>query len=276
MFLSNQRVQRIAARIILCLIIICVGVVVHEVTTSVAQNNAKEVVTNEVNRTIVETDVIHLLSVGPEMTPQTPNNLSSNNKMQQEIAEVTINQEPNISEFDIQPKEEKVVEAEDQRAIESYNLTTHEQPETKYKYYEVLDFTDNNWYSMDKDLQEYTYDLCVEYGIEDYFTLLLSQFYAESRYDPKAISGTGDYGIGQINKCNHARLKKELGITDFLNAKQGVLCTVYLMSDYLTEFDTADEALVYYNTGRHRSSNPYSKRVMKFFDTVREIKERTE
>lgn len=157
------------------------------------------------------------------------------------------------------------------KEVKETKVTEPEVDDT-YKYYEVLDFTDGNYYSMDKDLQRYTYDLCVKYEIEEHFTLILSQLYAESRYDAKAISASNDYGIAQINKSNHKWLKKELGITDFLDAKQGILANVYMMSGYLKEHDTVSKALSLYNTGTAYSSTSYSKRVLRFYEGVREIK----
>lgn len=120
----------------------------------------------------------------------------------------------------------------------------------EYKYYEVYDkyYGSDKWHSLSKKLQEYTYELCIEYKIEKYYTLLLCQMYHESKYNPKAVSASNDYGLAQINICNHRSLRKKLGITNFLDPRQSILCNVYMMSGYLKEVG-AEKALLWYNSG---------------------------
>lgn len=135
--------------------------------------------------------------------------------------------------------------------------------EKHYKYYKIID--NGHQTSMDKELQKYTYDLCVEYGIEDYYTLILCQLYKESTYIENLISKTNDYGIAQINVCNHGWLSKKLGVTDFLDARQSILCNIYLMSDYIEKYGV-ESALVCYNTGKPYSSNSYAREVINLWN----------
>lgn len=130
---------------------------------------------------------------------------------------------------------------------------------TQYKYYKIVD----NGYqkALDEDLQEYTYDLCVDYGITEYYTLILCQLYKESTYRENLISETNDYGIAQINISNHDWLSEVLGVTDFLDARQSILCNIYLMSDYIEKYGV-ESALVCYNTGKPYSSNPYARKII--------------
>ena len=99
------------------------------------------------------------------------------------------------------------------------------------------------------DLQLYTYNLCEEYGITLHYPLVLAVMGHESRYDEKVISSTNDYGLMQINKVNHNWLREKLSITDFLDAKQNIHAGVYMLSTYLTKYDTVNEALMAYNMG---------------------------
>lgn len=134
--------------------------------------------------------------------------------------------------------------------------------ESEYTYYKVYDefYGSNDYHTLDKELQEYMYDLCVEYEIEDYYSLLLCQLFYESLYRSDVISRTDDYGIAQINICNHKWLSETLGVTDFLDPKQGILCNVYLMSESLKNYD-AENSLCRYNTGKP-GSNQYSQNIM--------------
>lgn len=143
-----------------------------------------------------------------------------------------------------------------------------------YVYYEVYDFFygSDKYHSLDYELQEYTYDLCIENGIEKYFTLILCQLYYESQYKTDVVSGSNDYGIAQINKCNHSWLSKELGITDFLDPKQSISCNIYMMSSYLKKY-SVESSLFCYNTGSTNGSNKYSRNIVYIWNNgVREIK----
>lgn len=144
-----------------------------------------------------------------------------------------------------------------------------------YVYYEVYDFfyDSNEYHSLDCELQEYTYELCIEYGIEEFYTLILCQLYYESKYNTNAVSQSGDYGIAQINECNFDWLSQELGVTNFLDAKQSITCNIYMMSDYLKKY-SVESSLFCYNTGSPNGSNAYSENITYMWNNgVREIKE---
>ena len=99
------------------------------------------------------------------------------------------------------------------------------------------------------ELQQYTYDLCVEYGIEEYYPLVLAVMQCESNYTPDVISRSNDYGIMQINACNHAWLMETLGIVDFLDPYQNIEAGVYMLSSLLNKYDDSAKALMAYNRG---------------------------
>lgn len=107
---------------------------------------------------------------------------------------------------------------------------------------------------LSKDLQLYTYNKCVEYGIPDHYELVLAMMWQESNYTANLISSTDDYGIMQINSCNHSWLVDLLGPTDFLDASDNINAGVYVISKLLIEYGDEHKALMAYNMGEHGAS----------------------
>jgi hypothetical protein len=130
--------------------------------------------------------------------------------------------------------------------------------------------------ALSEELQLYTYELAELYDIEEYYPLLLSVMWVESRFKPDAIGGGANYGIMQINKVNHGWLSKELGVTDLLDAEQCILAGTHMLADYLHEYD-ANRALMVYNYGiggaqghwsRGSYSSAYSRKVLSTADEL--------
>ena len=107
---------------------------------------------------------------------------------------------------------------------------------------------------LSKDLQLYTYNKCVEYGIPEHYELVLAMMWQESNYTADLISSTNDYGIMQINSCNHSWLVDLLGPTDFLDASDNINAGVYVISKLLIKYDDEHKALMAYNMGEHGAS----------------------
>lgn len=107
---------------------------------------------------------------------------------------------------------------------------------------------------LSKDLQLYTYNKCVEYGIPEHYELILAMMWQESNYRVNLISPTDDYGIMQINSCNHSWLVDLLGPTDFLSANDNINAGVYVISKLLIKYDDVHKALMAYNMGEHGAS----------------------
>lgn len=103
---------------------------------------------------------------------------------------------------------------------------------------------------LSPELQQFTYDTCRYYGISEYYETVLAMMWKESTFDPKKISATNDYGLLQINACNHKYLKETLGLVDMLDEKDNIEGGVYLLSTLLTEYDNSiEKALMVYNMG---------------------------
>lgn len=133
---------------------------------------------------------------------------------------------------------------------------------------------------LDGDVQEYILELCNQYEMDP--VLVLAVMHVETRFDPAAVSKTGDYGLMQINKVNHEGYRKILGITDFLDAKQGALAGIYMLWDLREHYgcDTENKILMAYNRGIGGAkklwkqgiySNTYTEEVAKAKRTIRKF-----
>lgn len=100
---------------------------------------------------------------------------------------------------------------------------------------------------LSKRLQEYTYSLCEENGLD--YEMLLAIMDQESDYRERVISKTNDYGIMQINKTNHEWLEKELGITDFLDPEQNIRAGVRVITGLTGKYQDPHQVLMAYNLG---------------------------
>lgn len=102
---------------------------------------------------------------------------------------------------------------------------------------------------LSHELQKYTYDMCAQYNIPDYYELVIAVMQHESGFNASAISSTNDYGLMQINVCNHKWLANNLGLVDMLDPYQNIHAGVYMLSNLLTKYDSPTKALMCYNLG---------------------------
>lgn len=141
------------------------------------------------------------------------------------------------------------------------------------------------------DELEYYFDVPLSYGLQDWIRVLCEEnevpmalaiaiIDQESDFRADLISGTNDYGIMQINACNHEEMVELFGITDFLDPYQNVQCGIYIIGTHLqkTEGDV-ELALMRYNngaTGARRLwdegiySTKYSRSVMELYTKYQE------
>lgn len=120
-------------------------------------------------------------------------------------------------------------------------------------------------------------DKCTKYDLD--FTLVMGLISVESSFRPSVISKSNDYGLMQINTCNHDWLAKRLGITDFLDPEQNVEAGCYMLSDLLRRYEDETKALMCYNLGEGGArkkwdagvdSTAYSRKVLENRDTFNE------
>lgn len=114
---------------------------------------------------------------------------------------------------------------------------------------------------LSEEMQQYIYNKCAEYGIVDNYELVLAMIWNESNFNANAISSTDDYGLMQINKCNHKWLSKKLGINNFLDPKQNVDAGIYMLSGVLHKYGNVDLALMAYNRGEASAESLWKKGV---------------
>lgn len=104
-------------------------------------------------------------------------------------------------------------------------------------------------------LQEYTYNLCVDYCISEHYELVLAMMWHESNYTADVISRTNDYGLMQINKINHDWLSETLGISNFLDPSQNIHAGVYMIAKLIHKYNDTSKALMAYNMGERGAAN---------------------
>ena len=95
------------------------------------------------------------------------------------------------------------------------------------------------------DLQEIMQDQCERYGVP--YALALAIAEVETHFDPDAVSPTHDYGLMQINQCNHEWLQG-LGM-DPLTHAGNIEAGVYIIGSYLDRYGDTEQALMAYNNG---------------------------
>ena len=124
--------------------------------------------------------------------------------------------------------------------IEPINVVVNAVDSLQYKtvtYYDI---------PLSCSLQDYINEECNENNVE--YELVLAIMKVESDYNPKEVSETNDYGIMQINECNHDELKSKLNITDFLDPYDSTKAGVYMLSNYKW-CENESQMLMCYNMG---------------------------
>ena len=101
--------------------------------------------------------------------------------------------------------------------------------------------------TMSEENQKYLWTLCKENNID--FAFVMALISCESSFRESVISKTNDYGLMQINRSNHKRLKEELGITDFLDAEQNMQAGMYMLRELFEAYEEPHLVLMAYNMG---------------------------
>lgn len=109
-----------------------------------------------------------------------------------------------------------------------------------------LDFIPLN-VSLDADIQEFVYYLSAGYNID--FTLVMALMQHESSFRADVVSSTDDYGLMQINRCNHENLTKTLGVTDYLDPYENVRAGLFTLRKLFERYQDANMVLMAYNMG---------------------------
>lgn len=151
------------------------------------------------------------------------------------------------------------------------NATDNQTEDIGFRYYPAVD--------LDADMQEFIFAEAEQAGVN--YELVLAIIIHESRCNPKAISRTKDYGLMQINVCNHEWLAEECGLTDMLDPQQNIIAGITILAR-LSRFDDGTDAgfhkvLMAYNMGQAGASQSweagtystkYSRAVMKIREAL--------
>lgn len=101
---------------------------------------------------------------------------------------------------------------------------------------------------MSAEEQDFARNISEQYGIP--FELTMAVIYAESRYNPNAISDTKDYGLMQISYVNLGWLASDLNITDIMDPYQNIKAGVHILSEKIRNSGgDLTTALIRYNVG---------------------------
>lgn len=173
---------------------------------------------------------------------------------------------PTVSTTTVAPSE-SVTQSE---TIISIVETTPTITEPKKPYYFDVPLSD--------EIQDYIREKCEEYDVA--MELVIAMIEHESSFRADVISKTNDYGYMQINTINHEWLSETLGVTNFLDPYENILCGIYIISGHLEKTDGNIElALMRYNcgaTGARRLweqgiySTSYSRSIMTLYESYKE------
>ena len=101
---------------------------------------------------------------------------------------------------------------------------------------------------LGKELTDYTIKICNNYKVDP--KLVFAIIEKESNYVVDVVSSSQDYGLMQINAINHPRLKKELKISNLLDAKSNIFAGVYMLAGIQgNDYDSLHKVLMVYNQG---------------------------
>ena len=154
-----------------------------------------------------------------------------------------IDEELNLQLDDDKQTEENINKQQEVQNIASNAIVDTDSITTQY--YDI---------PLTQDIQEYLFKICNEYSVP--IPLLLAVIETESGFNIDSISSTDDYGLCQINIINHEHLSEVLGITNIMDPKQNILCSVYILSGHLNYTNGDIQlALMCYNCGQGGAQN---------------------
>lgn len=104
---------------------------------------------------------------------------------------------------------------------------------------------------LPEELQEFTYYLCEAYYID--FNFAMAVMFTESSFRADIINGS-DYGLMQINECNHKDLEDKLGVTNFLEPYQNIRAGLYILRGLFEKYDEPSLVCMAYNMGEYGAS----------------------
>lgn len=97
------------------------------------------------------------------------------------------------------------------------------------------------------ELQDYLREKCEEYSIPIEYALGIMTT-ENASFDSEVINGTNDYGLWQINICNHDYIREQLGKNlDFTNPYDNIEAGVFWISRYYPRYGFEQAAMCYHH-----------------------------
>ena len=112
---------------------------------------------------------------------------------------------------------------------------------------------------LNEDMQDEIMGIANRNGLDQLTVLALID--VESNYNPDSISETDDYGLMQINICNHERLSNTLELTDIMEPMQNVEAGCYMLGLLYQKYQDMNMALMAYNLGEAGAQRLWSQDV---------------
>ena len=94
---------------------------------------------------------------------------------------------------------------------------------------------------LSNEMQAYIHTLCEEYNLA--YSFIIALIDTESNFKTDVVSATDDYGLMQINACNHRE-----GF-DYLDPYDNVTMGIEMLSDLAKKYDDVESVLMAYNFG---------------------------
>lgn len=151
-------------------------------------------------------------------------------------------------ELEIKQLENQLEEAE--TLVELYKQLSVKAESKARNFEEVLEHTNTApLYDipLSDDLQQYTYDVCMDYNIVDKYDMVLALMWRESDFKADAVSSTNDYGLMQINAVHFT---DDFDVTDALDPRANIEYGVYTLSCLYEDIVDDNMVLMSYNMGR--------------------------
>ena len=106
--------------------------------------------------------------------------------------------------------------------------------------------------TLQAELQEFTFYLSKSYYID--FSFVMGLMYCESSFQADCVSETKDYGLMQINACNHDWFAKNLDLTDMIDPYQNIHAGLYILRSLFEKYDDPAKVCMAYHMGEHGAS----------------------
>lgn len=180
--------------------------------------------------------------------------------------------ESRLADRTLQLENTKIELDEAYKQLESYTVKPFEYRSAAAPLYDI---------PLSEELQQYTFYICRHYDISEYYEMVLALMWHESDFTVDAISSTDDYGLMQINKCNHKDLQENLGIVDILDPQSNIDGGVYILSTLIEKYEDMHKVLMAYNMGPSKArehwsngtyTSKYSRAVESKIDLLKELK----